>query len=183
MFSLLLAMVLFGIWHGATVLFVLFGCYHGCLLILHRLSQKLQRRFNWEPAGQGWTMLCWLVTTALISLGWIFFRANSLSQAGQMFSALLSPAGYARHVLGSSLYLIVAIVAGAYAIMLFVIDRLDHYANQLDSTPASFSEVLAIAVRERWVWIAPIWTAAVVLLLTIVTSQSRAANVFMYRLF
>ncbi len=33
---LLISMVLFGIWHKATILFVLFGCYHGVLLILHR---------------------------------------------------------------------------------------------------------------------------------------------------
>src|ERR1700723_4687208 len=43
-FCLLVAMVLFGIWHKATVLFVLFGCYHGVLLILHRQVQQVERR-------------------------------------------------------------------------------------------------------------------------------------------
>ena len=45
-FCLLLAMVLFGIWHKATILFVLFGCYQGMLLILHRQAQQVERRFD-----------------------------------------------------------------------------------------------------------------------------------------
>jgi len=183
-FCLLLAMVLFGIWHKATVLFVLFGCYHGCLLILHRQGQKLQRKFNWEPSGQGWTTLCWLLSTALISLGWIFFRANSLSQAGQMFSVLASPTSYGGHMLHPSLYLIVLTVAVSYAVVLFAIDALNTYSQRVAaSAPVSSSEVLTTILHERWVWVAPIWAATTVLVLTVMTGQSRAANVFMYRLF
>lgn len=181
---LLLAMVLFGVWHKATVLFVLFGCYHGCLLILHRKSQKMQRKFNWEPSSQSWTAVCWLLTTALISLGWIFFRANSLSQAGQMFLALVSPTSYGGYMLHPSLYLIVVTVAASYAVTLYATEALNTYSQRVfASDPASSSEVLAIFVRERWVWIAPIWAVTTVLVLTVMTGQSRAANVFMYRLF
>jgi len=183
-FCLLLAMVLFGVWHRGTLLFVLFGCYHGILLILHRQAQQLQRRFNWEPAGRVWTPLSWMLTTALISLGWIFFRANNLSQAGQMFSALLSPASYSGRVLHLSLYLLVLALAAAYAAVLFVVDALNACAERLGTAaPTSRSETLAIIVRDRWVWIAPIWTASSMLALTLVPHHSRAANVFLYRFF
>ena len=180
-FCLLVAMVLFGLWHKAAILFILFGCYHGVLLILHRQLQQVERRFNWAPPARLWTALSWLVTTALVSLGWIFFRANSLSQAGQMFSALVSPAGYAAPVLSGSLYLLVAAVAVAYAVSLYCVGALDRYAEELGT--AAPSGVISVFVGERWVWLAPIWATACVLLITLVPHQSRAANVFMYRFF
>jgi alginate O-acetyltransferase complex protein AlgI len=183
-FCLLLALILFGLWHKATILFLLFGCYQGMLLILHRQAQQVQRRFNWQPSTKAWTTLCWLLTAGFISLGWIFFRADSLSQAGRMVSALLSPAGYVRHVLDASLYLIVLSVAMAYGAVLFAIHALDGYSERLGATELmSRSGMLAIIVRERLVWVTPIWATVAVLVLTIMTDQSRAANVFMYRLF
>ena len=183
-FCLLIAMVLFGVWHKGTILFVLFGCYQGMLLILHRQAQQVERRFNWAPSGRAWTFFSWLLTMVLISLGWIFFRANSLTQVGAMFSALLSPANYARHVVDLSLYLLVGSLAVSYAVVLVAIDALDRSAERLEgATSASRSEWMLAAVRDRWVWIAPMWAAACVLVITMIPHQSRAANVFMYRFF
>ncbi len=118
---------------------------------------------------------------ALVNLGWIFFRAGSLAQAGQMFTALLSPAGYTQHLLHNSLYLLVAVGGVGYGITLIVLDLLDSYAERLQQLPSP--GVAAIALRDRWVWIAPIWAVACVLVLTLVPHQSRAANVFLYRFF
>ena len=90
--SLLIAMVLFGLWHKASILFLLWGAYHGLLLLLHRQVEGLERRFDWTPPTIPWTALSWLSTISLVNLGWIFFRANSLHQARQMLAAILSPA-------------------------------------------------------------------------------------------
>ena len=105
---LVLSMVLFGLWHNASLLFIIWGCYHGVLLVLHRQVQQLQRRFDWQPPAFLWTSLSWVTTFALVSLGWIFFRAHSLPKATQMLSAVLSPASYRSHVVSGSLYLLVA---------------------------------------------------------------------------
>lgn len=180
---LLISMVLFGIWHGATILFVLFGCYHGVLLILHRQTQQVERRFDWQPASKVWTALSWLVTMALVNLGWIFFRGASLAEAGHMFSALVSPATYSSMELHPSLYLLVAVVAVSYAVVLIVIDSLDRYAERVEASPAPRPQAISVALRDRWVWIAPIWATACALVLTLVPHQSRAANVFLYRFF
>ena len=48
---------------------------------------------------------------------------------------------------------------------------------------ASGSQLIATAVRDRWVWIAPMWATACVLVTDADSHQSRAANVFMYRFF
>ena len=175
---LLISMVLFGIWHKGTILFVLFGCYHGVLLILHRQTQQVERRFEWQPTGRAWTCLSWFVTVALVNLGWIWFRAGSFNQAKQMFAALLSPASYTHRVLHPSLYLLVGVVAAAYAATLIAIDRLDRMAER-----SAGSEVVMIAARDRWVWLAPVWAVACVLVITLMPHHGRAANVFLYRSF
>jgi alginate O-acetyltransferase complex protein AlgI len=68
---LVLSMVLFGLWHKATVLFFLWGCYHGALLVLHRQFRQLLRKLDWDSATALWTPLSWLATITLISLAWI----------------------------------------------------------------------------------------------------------------
>ncbi len=182
-FCLLVAMVLFGIWHKGAILFVLFGCYHGVLLILHRQAQQVERKLDWQPSSKAWTALSWILTMALVNLGWIFFRANTLAEARRMFAALLSPFGYAHPLLHGSLYLLIAIVGIGYAITLIFVDALDSYAERLHNSSSSTSNVAAIALRDRWVWITPIWTVACILVLTLMPHQSRAANVFLYRSF
>jgi alginate O-acetyltransferase complex protein AlgI len=99
--ALALSMVVFGLWHKATLLFQIWGCYHGVLLVSQRLLQQVERRFNWQ-LPKLWTLLSWIVTAALISLGWIFFRANSTAQARQMLAAVASPGSYASHYLSSA---------------------------------------------------------------------------------
>lgn len=182
-FCLLIAMVLFGIWHNATILFALFGCYHGVLLILHRQAQQVEHKFDWQPSSRAWSVFSWMLTMALVNLGWIFFRAGSLAQAGKMFSALLSPAGYVHPLLHRSLYLLIAVVGVGYAATLIALDALDSYAERLQASAKAGSSVAAIALRERRAWLAPIWACACVLVLTLVPHLGRAANVFMYRFF
>jgi alginate O-acetyltransferase complex protein AlgI len=179
-FCLLIAMVLFGLWHKATILFILFGCYHGVLLILHRQVQQVERRFEWEPTAKLWDAMSWIATIALVNFGWIFFRANSLGDAGKMFRALASPFGYASPVLPPSLYLLVAVTAVGYAATLYGIAWLERYAERDE---ASRPEAVSVALRDRWVWLAPIWAVACVLVVTLIPHQSRAANVFLYRYF
>ena len=111
--ALVIAMVVFGLWHKASVLFLLWGCYHGVLLVLHRQVQQAQRRFDWDPPAKFWTPISWIATMALISLGWIFFRANSLPQARQMYRSCCFAHELRSHVLSGSLYFLVAAVAVA----------------------------------------------------------------------
>ena len=68
--------------------------------------------------------------------------------------------------------------------MLFVIDSLNRYAERLGvDSAASRSEIVEVMVRDRWVWIAPMWAAVSLLVVTMMERQSGGANVFMYRFF
>jgi len=182
--ALVISMVMFGLWHKGSLLFVLWGAYHGTLLVLHRQWQELQRMLKWEPDAAIWTLVSWVGTITCVSAGWISFRSNSLPQAAQMLSAIVSPASYLDHVLPLSLYLLVVGLAIAYASVLSVINSLDRYSERLGiDEAATRSEIVAVIVRDRWVWVAPMWAAASLLVVTMMERQSGGANVFMYRFF
>ena len=61
-----------GIWHGRSLTFVLWGLLHGLLSVLYRLSSKWYDRLH--PA------LRWMMTFAAVSLLWLLFRSDSISQ-------------------------------------------------------------------------------------------------------
>jgi len=80
--NLMLTMLLGGLWHGASWMFVLWGGYHGALL-------ALDRRLN-LPAPQS-ALSLWLrrlVTFHLICLGWVFFRSKTPADAWAVLSSL-----------------------------------------------------------------------------------------------
>lgn len=179
--ALVLAMVLFGLWHRASWLFLLWGCYHGLLLVAHRQLQQAQRRFSREPPAALWAPLSWLTTMLLISVGWIFFRSNSLAQARVMFGALLSPDAYFPHVLSNSLYLLVAAIAVGYGITLLVIDAIERSSvSDQAAAPIGFVGHLA---RWRWYWLPPLYALALLFLLIVTLTRGSSTAQFMYNKF
>jgi len=180
-FALVVSMILFGLWHRASVLFVLWGCYHGVLLVMHRQIQQLQRKFDWTPASALWTPISWLVTISLVSLGWIFFRANSLAEARQMLASALSPASCSSHFLSGSLYILVMALAAGYAIVLLVVDALDRCSIEPDAS--SRSGVIAFIARNRWFWIPPLYVLALLIVLVVTHTRGAVPAQFMYRNF
>lgn len=184
--ALVVSMILFGLWHKASVLFILWGLYHGLLLVLHRQVQGVQRKFNWTPSAVLWTPISWAVTISMVSLGWVFFRARSLMQARQMLSDVLSPASYSSHYLSESLYGLVVALAAGYAVVLLVVDAIDRESSKLESDAtdnASRSRIMAMLARNRWFWVAPLYIVA--LLIVVFVTQTRGADAaqFMYRKF
>jgi hypothetical protein len=163
----------------------LWGCYHGVLLVLHRQLQQVERKFDWNAKAPGWTAIAWIATMALISFGWILFRANSLPQARQMIEGVLSPRSYTTHFLSGSLYALVLALAVGYAIALLVIDALARYSEQ--SEPAQAFPfgigIIAFAARWRWFWIPPLYAVALILLFVVTLTRGPSGAQLMYRRF
>jgi alginate O-acetyltransferase complex protein AlgI len=182
--SLVIAMILFGLWHKATLLFLLWGCYHGVLLVIHRQLQQVQRKFNWTTESAIWTPISWTTTVALVSLGWVFFRANSLLQARQMLFAVVSPAIYSSRYLNGSLYGLVATLAAGYAIVLLTIDALDGSSKSVENggCPGTPGIIAAIA-RYRRLWVPPVYALALLLVVIVTHTRGADAAQFMYRNF
>ena len=109
-----LSMALFGLWHAAKLTFILWGVYHGLLLVAHRVGQKVKRRISLPWADPVGGLLSWCATFLLVSLGWIFFRANDAGQAAVMLRAVVTPSQYGHSVLPADSYVVVGLVVIGY---------------------------------------------------------------------
>ncbi len=79
--------LLSGLWHGANETFIVWGLLHGLGVVTVLLYAKA--KLPW-PKGRAGNRLGILLTFAYVTLLWIFFRAQSLSQAVQLFGSLFS---------------------------------------------------------------------------------------------
>jgi len=84
--NLMITMLLGGLWHGASWNFVIWGGYHGALLSGERVlrgDRQIRKDWTWLYPLQA------IVTFALVTIGWVFFRAADLPQSlavlNQMF--------------------------------------------------------------------------------------------------
>lgn len=72
-FNLMVVFVVSGFWHGANWNFIIWGAIHGIVLILSTLSIfKIKVLPNWFK---------WLITFSIVTLAWVFFRAENLNNA------------------------------------------------------------------------------------------------------
>ncbi len=177
---LIFSMTVFGLWHRASLLFLIWGSYHGVLLVAHRLLQQWQRRRGLELHHRFWTFFSWLITAIFVSLGWIFFRANTPAQARQMLSAILTPQTYATHFLSSSLYVLVALLAAGYGITLWISHAIHNHESAADS---SHSPLIAFLARWRWFWIPSLYALALLFVFLVTHGQQANAGQLMYRKF
>jgi D-alanyl-lipoteichoic acid acyltransferase DltB (MBOAT superfamily) len=86
-----------GLWHGANWTFVIWGLYHGTLMALYKLlhfntkNKDILVAGRWFPSFKDFCKM--IVTSILVFIGWIIFRADTLEKAmtfmGHMFSLSL----------------------------------------------------------------------------------------------
>jgi alginate O-acetyltransferase complex protein AlgI len=84
--NLLLTMVLGGLWHGANWTFVVWGGIHGLGLAAER--RVLGPRKERAPHRWFLRVLGTVLTFHVVCFAWIFFRADSVSQALRMIDSL-----------------------------------------------------------------------------------------------
>ena len=110
--AVVVAMVVFGAWHGLTATFLLWGLYHGLVLAGQRmLSKNSPNSIRSAPA------LGWALTFVVINLGWILFRSGSLDQAGRMYAGLFSIGQPAS--LAAAFHLLVMVLFCGHLVLLF----------------------------------------------------------------
>lgn len=84
--NLLIVFLLTGLWHGANWTFVVWGLYHGFFQIIERLGfGKILKK-----TGVFANLYCMIV----VLLGWVLFRADSISHALMYASHMVAPWKY-----------------------------------------------------------------------------------------
>ena len=73
-----ITMLVAGLWHGASWMFVIWGGLHGLGLIVHKFCKRWLERIP-----DYWYVKCvsWTLTFAYVALAWTFFRSRDLSTA------------------------------------------------------------------------------------------------------
>ena len=80
--NILIVFVVSGIWHGAGYTFILWGTLHGIAMVTHR---ALKKYFDKVPSA-----IMWLATFLFVNITWVYFRAESVSDANVMLSRIFS---------------------------------------------------------------------------------------------
>lgn len=87
-----------GLWHGANWTFVAWGALHGLYILSSGGTRGLrQTLLNYSPIVKGSRLhkcIGVFVTFHLVSLGWIFFRAQSISDAWYIVTHLFTNVGF-----------------------------------------------------------------------------------------
>ena len=85
--NLMLTMLLGGLWHGAGWSFVIWGALHGAYLMINHGWRQLGIRLP--------TPLAWLFTFSAVVVGWVFFRAQTASDAMHLLATMGGAQGFA----------------------------------------------------------------------------------------
>lgn len=72
--NLLFVFLLCGFWHGASWNFIIWGLWHGIFLMLERFNNRMLPKMLQGPISHAYVIL-------VVMIGWVFFRAGTLSSA------------------------------------------------------------------------------------------------------
>ncbi len=141
-----------GLWHGADWSFVVWGGLNGLYVIVSLATEPLRERLRAvvgrdtgpgrieRGAGLSRTSLLWraVLTFQLVLVTWVFFRAESLSDAMTIFSRIAASAIELPHLLqarimGSEILFSMALIALLLAVE--AVDELRPIRTRLESRP------------------------------------------------
>lgn len=119
--NLLLTMLIGGLWHGASWMFVVWGGLHGFYLVAEKVLNKYIGRMAVWATLFGQIILVGL-TFLLTCVAWVFFRAKSMGAAKEIFSAMFCLSS-ADRTLGRALLLIWSVTLTMLILQWFMRDK------------------------------------------------------------
>ncbi len=130
-----------GLWHGANWTFVIWGVLHGLYQVIGTLTLKrrnaLVERAGFTPKHAAVVWVRRIITFILVDFAWLFFRANSLSDAGILLGKLFGgwqglEAGFAAADVS-----VTAVISWVLAIVILIfMDRLLTHGDGPDGSRA-----------------------------------------------
>ena len=160
LFNLFFVFLVSGLWHGASFTFVLWGAVHGIYRVIGTLTLRkrnsLIERLGKSPDSRAVRAVRRVITFILVTFAWIFFRANSLHDAGVLLLSLVSCHGGLTEALSLMGLGTVEILTSVFSVAaLFSMDRI----------MTRESEDTRDCLTSRGAFIYYVWIIAVVWLL------------------
>lgn len=90
-----------GIWHGANWTFLIWGLWHGLFIMI----EKFTNIHKYEGKNYGVNSLLHIYTLFVVTVGWVFFRSESIKQAGQFIMRMFSFGVSKIHIVNYGSYL------------------------------------------------------------------------------
>jgi D-alanyl-lipoteichoic acid acyltransferase DltB (MBOAT superfamily) len=90
LFSIFVTFTLCGLWHGAYWTFIIWGSLHGMMLSLEVITKKQRKKIIKTVPQALYDGTCMLLTFSFICLSFVFFRANTVSDAVLLFNSMVS---------------------------------------------------------------------------------------------
>lgn len=94
-FNRLLVFALCGLWHGAGLTFLFWGVYHGLLTAFEGLIPFFRKDRKHSPVGK---IFMHIYTILAVLIGFVFFKAGSLTEAFRMIGVMFGVGGAAESV-------------------------------------------------------------------------------------
>ena len=120
--NLMLTMLLGGLWHGASWLFVLWGGVHGLLLVIERVARQffVNTDLVRSAATQfGLGIITWLV----ICLTWVLFRAEDPASAAHLLISMLTLGSGDQLLRNVEIFTVIGVIASLLATHWFMRNR------------------------------------------------------------
>ena len=129
-FPVLVVWLITGLWHGAAWKFVAWGLFHAALLIgsqvFDPLFKKTNEKLHVNTDRFLWQLWQMIRTFFLCCVGRVFFRANGLTHAFQLFKKMVTDLNVAAFLQGGAVRLLAknVILLGVFGVILIVISAL-----------------------------------------------------------
>ena len=171
--NLVIVFFVSGLWHGVGVHFLVWGLLQAVFQIVGTLTlpgkKSLCSRLGINRESKGYRLVQYICTFVLINLSWLFFRADSTTDALQMLLGIFRvhplPASVPGFTLGDAAVLVCA------SLLLFVVSFYREKGLRIRQTVAGFSLIV------RWL----IYLAALTAVLLLgVYGPGYSGNAFIY---
>ncbi len=150
-FNLFITFLISGLWHGANWTFVIWGALHGFYMIFAIWTRNIRRLFSKQigiTKYPGIDHAMQVIITVLLSwFAWIFFRANSISDAVVIIKRLFEfiPSGNL-NLFYFSFDFYVAITTIVFLLLVEILEEGYGLWNKLQTIPRSFKWILLIGI-------------------------------------
>ncbi len=120
--NLMLTMLIGGLWHGASWLFVLWGGVHGLFLVIERVARQLFENSTLVRTA-GMQFVLGIMTWLAVCLAWVLFRAEDPASAAHLLTSMLTLGSGEELLGGIEVLTVVAVIVSLLATHWFMRDR------------------------------------------------------------